>query len=54
MILTIFRYLIELMPEFNECIDKMVDHFAILADGKTSFCLMNQFSRTTLDVLGKV
>ena len=48
------EYLIELMPEFNKCIDKMVDHFAILADGKTSFCLMNQFSRTTLDVLGKV
>ncbi|CAC5413431.1 CYP46A1 [Mytilus coruscus] len=47
------EYLIELMSQFNECVDKLIVQLHKFADDKSPVCMMTQFSRTTLDVLSK-
>lgn len=44
----------ELITKFNEAIDLLLVQLKHVGDGKTPACLMKEFSRTTLDTLGKV
>lgn len=48
------RYLMNLMSAFNSSCDSLLSKLDELADGKTVVDMAEEFSRVTLDVIGKV
>lgn len=48
------KYLKELMVQFNASCDVLLAKLADLADGKTEVLMADEFSRITLDIIGKV
>ncbi|XP_033640648.1 cholesterol 24-hydroxylase-like [Asterias rubens] len=48
------RYLVDLMHQFNASADLLIDKLSNKADGKKEVAMLDEFNRTTLDVIAKV
>ncbi|XP_071794366.1 cholesterol 24-hydroxylase-like [Asterias amurensis] len=48
------RYLVDLMHQFNASADLLIEKLSHKADGKTEVAMLDEFNRTTLDVIAKV
>ena len=49
-----FSYLQSVMEPFNACADVLIEKLSPKADGKTEVAMLDEFNRTTLDVIAKV
>ena len=49
-----YSFLMNLIPSFNECADKVIKKLSPLADGMSSVSLSEEFSSFTIDVISKV
>ncbi len=48
------RYLVDLLHQFNASADLLIEKLSHKADGKTEVAMLDEFNRTTLDVIAKV
>jgi cholesterol 24(S)-hydroxylase len=48
------KYLMNLMPAFNSICDKFIERIGKFADGDIAVDIAEEFSRVTLDIIGKV
>ena len=49
-----YSFLMNLVPSFNECADKMIKKLRPLADGINSVSIDKEFTYFTLNVISKV
>lgn len=53
-LLNVFRYLKELMGQYNDSVDELMTYLKQKADGKTEILMAQQFNKVSLDIIAKV
>lgn len=50
----LYRFLIDLMDQYNSSVDELIHYLRPKADGKTEILMAEEFNKVALDIIAKV